>query len=132
MHDPSFSHGRPFLSCRPQPFGRFSSSLTTRGPCGPGGRSVPRSPAQARDLNGRILGPTCGYVAFTGQRRTKLHGTFLSEGGITRLIGAVLLEQNDEWQFQHRYMQVEGMLELATPEIEELTTPVPTLPPRSR
>jgi hypothetical protein len=65
-------------------------------------------------------------VAFTGQRRTKLHGTFLSEDSITRLIDAVLPEQNDEWQFQHRYMQVEGMLELATPEIEELTTPVPT------
>jgi hypothetical protein len=33
---------------------------------------------------------------------------------IVRLIGAVLLEQNDEWQLQHRYMQVEGMAELAT------------------
>ena len=29
-----------------------------------------------------------------------------------RLIGAVLLEQNDEWQLQHRYMQVEAMAEL--------------------
>jgi hypothetical protein len=26
----------------------------------------------------------------------------------------VLLEQNDEWQLQHRYMQVEAMAELAT------------------
>ena len=34
-------------------------------------------------------------------------------GAIVRLIGAVLLEQNDEWQLQHRYMQVEGMAELA-------------------
>jgi len=32
---------------------------------------------------------------------------------IIRLIGAVLLEQNDEWQLQHRYMQVEAMAELA-------------------
>ncbi len=35
----------------------------------------------------------------------------------TRLIGAILLEQNDEWQLQHRYMQVEAMAELtAEPE----------------
>lgn len=37
----------------------------------------------------------------------KIVGTF-----IIRLIGAVLLEQNDEWQLQHRYMQVEAMAEL--------------------
>ena len=34
---------------------------------------------------------------------------------IVRLIGAVLLEQNDEWQLQHRYMQVEAMADLAAP-----------------
>jgi hypothetical protein len=31
------------------------------------------------------------------------------------LIGAVLLEQNDEWQLQHRYMQVEAMAEVIAP-----------------
>ena len=31
------------------------------------------------------------------------------------MIGVVLLEQNDEWQLQHRYMQVEAMAELVTP-----------------
>jgi hypothetical protein len=29
-----------------------------------------------------------------------------------RLIGPVLLEQNDEWLLQCRYMQIEGMAEL--------------------
>src|SRR5215203_5582737 len=32
-------------------------------------------------------------------------------GAMLRLIGAVLLEQNDEWQLQARYMQVEPMTE---------------------
>ena len=60
------------------------------------------------------------------KRRADVVGIFPNEDSITRLIGAVLLEQNDEWQLQHRYMQAEGMLELATPQLEELTTPLPT------
>ena len=46
-------------------------------------------------------------------------GIFPSEDSITRLVGAVLLEQNDDWQLQHRYMQVEGMAELDAPQLEE-------------
>ena len=45
---------------------------------------------------------------------------------ITRLIGAVLLEANDEWQLQHRYMQVEAMAELLAPDPDAET---PRLPP---
>jgi hypothetical protein len=30
-------------------------------------------------------------------------------------VGAVLLEANDEWQLQHRYMQTEVMAELTPP-----------------
>ena len=74
------------------------------------------------------------YMTFPSQHRVKLHSTnplerlnkevkrradvvgiFPNEDSIVRLIGAVLLEQNDEWQLQHRYMQIEGMAELETP-----------------
>jgi hypothetical protein len=44
---------------------------------------------------------------------------------ITRLIGAVLLEQNDEWQLQHRYMQVEAMAELTSPATEPGPAQIP-------
>ena len=82
------------------------------------------------------------YTAFPAQHRTKLHSTnplerlnrevkrradvvgiFPNEDSITRLVGAVLLEANDEWQLQHRYMQAEGMAELNNTMIEEITTP---------
>ncbi len=36
-------------------------------------------------------------------------GIFPNEAPFVRLIGAVLLEQGDEWQLQPRYMQVEAM-----------------------
>jgi hypothetical protein len=57
------------------------------------------------------------------KRRADVVGIFPNEESITRLIGAVLLEANDEWQLQHRYMQIEGMAELATPPIDELPAP---------
>ena len=74
------------------------------------------------------------YATFPSQHRIKLHSTnplerlnkevkrradvvgiFPNEDAIVRLIGAVLLEANDEWQLQHRYMQIEGMVELTAP-----------------
>jgi putative transposase len=77
------------------------------------------------------------YITFPAQHRTKLHSTnplerlnkevkrradvvgiFPNEASITRLIGAVLLAQNDEWLLQHRYMQIEGMAELTMPLID--------------
>ena len=75
------------------------------------------------------------YLAFPAQHRAKLHSTnplerlnkevkrradvvgiFPNEASILRLLGAVLLEANDEWQTGHRYMQLEGMAELLSPD----------------
>ena len=59
------------------------------------------------------------------KRRADVVGIFPGEASITRLIGAVLLEQNDEWQLQHRYMQVEAMAELMTPATEPEPAQIP-------
>ena len=78
------------------------------------------------------------YMSFPEQHRVKLHSTnplerlnkevkrranvvgiFPNDDSIVRLVGAVLLEQNDEWQLQNRYMQIGGMAALITPQIEE-------------
>jgi len=61
------------------------------------------------------------------KRRADVVGIFPNEGSIIRLIGAVLLEANDEWQLQHRYMQTEVMAELTPPLIDAVPHQISTV-----
>jgi transposase-like protein len=61
------------------------------------------------------------------KRRADVVGIFPNESAIIRLIGAVLLEANDEWQLQHRYMQTEAMAELTPPLLDAVPTQIATV-----
>ena len=61
------------------------------------------------------------------KRRADVLGIFPNEGAIIRLIGAVLLDANNEWQLQHRYMQTETLAELTPPMIDAAPTQIATV-----
>ena len=58
------------------------------------------------------------------KRRTNVVGIFPNEAAITRLVGAMLLEQNDEWALKRRYMQLEGFQSLVDNQTARLSAVV--------
>jgi transposase-like protein len=98
----------------------------------------PRWPKLA-DLMDASEHDVLAYMSFPRQHRTKLHSTnpierlnkevkrradvvgiFPNEASIMRLIGAVLFEQNDEWQTSSRYMMVEAFAQIDKEEIDPI------------
>ena len=47
------------------------------------------------------------------KRRTNVVGIFPNDAAVTRLVGAMLLEQSDEWSLNRSYMQLEGLQSLS-------------------
>ncbi len=58
------------------------------------------------------------------KRRTDVVGIFPNEAAIVRLVGALMLEQNDEWQLQRRYMQLEGLKTVSDNQLHRISAVV--------
>ena len=99
---------------------------------------VPRLAALMNEAEPDVL----AYMGFPAQHRVKLHSTnplerlngeikrrtevvgiFPNEAAITRLVGAILLEQNDEWAVQRsRYMTLESIAPISDDPLVSLPT----------
>ena len=66
--------------------------------------------------HGQALKWKTGLVAaLTIKRRTDVVGIFPNTAAIVRLVGALMLEQNDEWAVGRRYMTLEGLAAFSDP-----------------
>ena len=98
-----------------------------------GAASPKKKVPKIADLMDQAEPDVLAYMSFPSQHRAKLHSTnplerlngeikrrtevvgiFPNEAAITRLVGAILLEQNDEWAVQRsRYMTLETIAPVA-------------------
>lgn len=73
-----------------------------------------RGEGMAQGVHGYGFGDLLDQPARAPERRHQAphprRGDLLpNDGAITRLVGAMMLEQNDEWSLNRRHMQLEGL-----------------------